>query len=199
MLFRNYYKEETNTYPFSISHPYFKTLSDSFIKMQKLAKKKILLQVLLSNQRLKSMIQGPCVLIIWSHFRKGFDFSLYWLWLGLLPHVPLLQWPGFPAGTPGWDSDHWAPVSGRMNSSTLGQASASLGLNPGSRPTVWTHMPPCLPNSIQDASRTHLASPQTWSPTKSVSKPTMDSHFLLQISPSAYLEHVLFKALVKMS
>ena len=61
--------------------------------------------------------------------------------------------------------------------------------------------PPASPrttNSIQWTPCASLTSSQTWSWTKSISKPLMDLHFLLQNSPSACLKHILFRVLVRM-
>lgn len=83
-------------------------------------------------------------LIILAYFRKGLGFSQYWLWPSFLPHVPLPQCLSFRPWTPSWDSDLWAPVPWRMNPRTFWKPTASLALNPGSRPTLWTHLPACL-------------------------------------------------------
>lgn len=105
--------------------------------------------MLLYDYSLENVIQGSGV---WnSYYINIFQKKIRFLSRFTLAEFPPSH-PTPPASCPGlqarilsmesWFPGEWVPVPFLM-------LIASLGLNPGSRPTLWTHMPSCLSQNNQ--------------------------------------------------
>lgn len=105
--------------------------------------------MLLYDYSLKNMIQGPCV---WnSYYISIFQKKIRFLSRFTLAEFPPSH-PTPPASCPGLQArilsmEFWFP--GEWVSVPFLMIIASLRLNPGSRPTLWIHMPSCLSQSNQ--------------------------------------------------